>query len=67
MVSLAFAFYLEKRILWRVVLAVLGRTVFTIIPAVKYVWFLGPYVDQNVQQALENAYKAYFFSRNMSV
>jgi hypothetical protein len=52
--TFTFAFYLEKSILRRVVLAVLGRTVFTLIPAVKYAWFLGPYIDQNVQQALAN-------------
>ncbi len=53
-ITFAFAFYLEKSILWRVTLAVLGRTVFMLIPSVKYVWFLGPWIDQNVQQALAN-------------
>lgn len=53
-VTFAFAFYLEKSIFRRVTLAVLGRTVFTLIPAVKYVWFYGPFIDQNVQQALAN-------------
>ena len=53
-VTFAFTFYLEKSILWRVTLAVLGRTVFMLIPTVKYVWFIGPFVDQTVQQALAN-------------
>ena len=52
--TFAFAFYLEKSIFWRVTLAVLGRAVFMLIPAVKYVWFQEPYIDQNVQQALAN-------------
>ena len=53
-VTFAFAFYLEKSVLWRVTLAVLGRTVFMLIPMVKYVWFTGPFVDQTVQQAMAN-------------
>ena len=52
--TFAFAFYVEKSILRRVTLAVLGRTVFMLIPAVKYVWFIEPYIDQNVQNALAN-------------
>jgi hypothetical protein len=53
-VLFAFAFYLEKSILGRLALAVVGRTIFVLIPAVKYAWFLGPYIDQNVQQSLAN-------------
>ncbi len=53
-VTFTFAFYFEKRLLRRVTLAVLGRTVFMLIPTVKYVWFQGPWIDQNAQQALAN-------------
>jgi hypothetical protein len=53
-VTFAFAFYVEKRVLLRVALAVLGRTIFMLIPAVKYVWFQGPWIDMNVQHALAN-------------
>ena len=52
--TFVFVFYFEKGVLRRVTLAVLGRTVYMLIPTVKYVWFTGPFVDQNVQQAMAN-------------
>lgn len=50
--TFAAAFFLEKRISCRVTIAVIGRAVFTLIPAVKYTWFLGPFIDQNMQFSL---------------
>jgi hypothetical protein len=48
------AFFFEKRISWMVALALIGRTVFLLIPNLKYVWFQGTFIDQNVQYALAN-------------
>ena len=53
-VTFAFTFYLEKSILRRVTLAVLGRMIFMLIPTLKYVWYYGPFIDQNVQHAMAN-------------
>jgi hypothetical protein len=53
-VTFVFAFYFEKSVSWRVALAVFARFVFILIPAVKYVWFQGPYIDETIQQALAN-------------
>lgn len=53
-ITYAAAFFSEKRTSWMVALAAMGRTVFLLIPNVKYAWFQGPFVDQHVQYALAN-------------
>ncbi len=51
-ITYAIAFFCETKTLWMVVLAAIGRTVFLLIPNVKYAWFQGTFIDQNVQYAL---------------
>ena len=51
-ITFAAAFFFEKSISGRVAIAVIGRAVFTLIPAVKYTWFLGPFIDQYQQFSL---------------
>jgi hypothetical protein len=51
-ITYAAAFFSERRISWMVALAIIGRTVFLLIPNLKYVWFQGPFIDQHVQYAL---------------
>ena len=48
------AFLAQKRVSILVALAVIGRSVFLLIPNLKYVWFLGTAVDQQRQFALTN-------------
>jgi hypothetical protein len=48
------AFFSERRLSRMVLLAIVGRTVFLLIPNLKYVWFQGPYYDQHMQYALAN-------------
>ena len=48
------AFFFEKKISWMIILAIIGRLVFLIIPNLKYVWFQGPYIDQQWQYVLSN-------------
>ena len=48
------AFFSEKRVSWMIALAVIGRIVFLLVPNLKYVWFQGPWMDQQVQYALAN-------------
>jgi hypothetical protein len=50
----ALAFYSEKKVSWMVTLAVVGRCVFLSIPSLKYVWFQGTAIDQQVQYGLAN-------------
>lgn len=45
-------FSLEKKSLWLVILAILGKTFFLLIPNLKYVWFLGPHIDPHIQYSL---------------
>jgi hypothetical protein len=53
-VTFALTYFLEKRELGLVTLAVVGRTIFMLIPNLKYVWFQGVYTDQQQQYALAN-------------
>lgn len=46
------AFFSENRSLHLVVLAVLGACVFLLVPNLKYVWFLGKYIDQHQQYGM---------------
>lgn len=48
------AFFSEERTSKVVVLAVIGRVVFLLIPNLKYVWFQGIAIDQHVQFSLAN-------------
>ena len=50
----ALAFFSEKRLSLMVVLAVIGRCVFLLIPNLKYVWFQGIWIDQHQQYGLAN-------------
>lgn len=47
-----FAFFSEKKVPWMVALAVIGRSVFLLVPNLKYVWFQGTAIDQHSQYAL---------------
>jgi hypothetical protein len=47
-------FFVEKKIWQMVTIAVTGRVVFLLVPNLKYVWFQGPYIDQDQQYALAN-------------
>jgi len=53
-ITYAIAFFRETKTLRMVVLAAIGRTVFLLIPNLKYVWFQGTFIDQYVQYALAN-------------
>jgi hypothetical protein len=48
----AIAFFSERNTSWMVALAVLVRSVFLLIPNLKYIWFQGVYSDQHGQYAL---------------
>jgi len=48
------AFFSERKPSRMVMLAIIGRTVFLLIPNLKYVWFQGPFIDQHQQYALAN-------------
>jgi hypothetical protein len=51
-VALALTFFSEKRISALVVIAIVSRIVFLLIPNLKYVWFQGVYIDQHQQYNL---------------
>lgn len=53
-ITYAVTFFSEKRTVWMIILAIVGRTVFLLIPNLKYVWFQGTYIDQHAQYALAN-------------
>jgi len=53
-ITYAAAFFSERRTSWMVILAIIGRTIFLLIPNLKYVWFQGVYIDQHTQYALAN-------------
>ena len=48
------AFFCERKLSWMVILAIIGRTLFLLIPNLKYIWFQGPYNDQHTHYALAN-------------
>jgi uncharacterized membrane protein len=48
------AFFYEKKELWLLPLAMMGRTIFLLIPNIKYFWFQGLYIDQWNQYNLAN-------------
>ena len=50
----AMTFFSEKRMTWLVALATICRSVLTLIPNLKYVWFMGRAVDQHRQFSLAN-------------
>ena len=50
----AVAFFSEKKVSWMIVFAVIGRSVFLLIPNLKYVWFQGIWIDQHMQYGLAN-------------
>ena len=50
----AVTFFSERRTSWMIILAIIGRTVFLLIPNLKYVWFQGTAIDQQRQYALTN-------------
>jgi len=50
----ALAFFSEKKVSSMVLLAVIGRFTFLLIPNLKYDWFLGTAIDQHVQYGLAN-------------
>ena len=53
-VTYAVAFFFEKRELWLLPLAMAARTVFLLVPNIKYFWFQGVYIDQWNQYYLAN-------------
>jgi len=53
-VTYSLAFFSEKRISSMIVIAVIGRLVFLMVPNLKYVWFQGIAIDQHQQYALAN-------------
>jgi len=53
-VTYAITFFSEKRSKWMVALAVIGRSVFLLIPSLKYVWFMGRSIDDHRQFAMAN-------------
>ena len=48
------AFFSERNPSWMIILAITGRTMFLLIPNLKYVWFQGTAHDQTAQYALAN-------------
>ena len=50
----ALAFFSEKKVPSMVLLAVIGRFIFLLIPNLKYIWFQGTAIDQQLQYALAN-------------
>jgi len=51
-VTFTLTFFSEKRASLLVVIAVVGRIVFLMIPNLKYAWFQGVYIDQQLQYSL---------------
>jgi hypothetical protein len=51
-VVFAFSFFTEKRLTFCLAFAIIARTVLIALPSIKYVWFQGFYLDQNVQYYL---------------
>jgi hypothetical protein len=50
----ALAFFSEKKVSSMVLLAVVGRVTFLLIPNLKYYWFHGTAIDQHIQYGLAN-------------
>jgi hypothetical protein len=50
----ALVFFSEKKVSSMVLLAVIGRVTFLLIPNLKYNWFLGTAIDQHIQYGLAN-------------
>lgn len=50
----AVTFFSEKKLTSLVAIAIVARIVFLLIPNLKYVWFQGVYLDQNVQYSMAN-------------
>jgi len=50
----ALAFFSEKKVTSMVLLAVIGRFTFLLIPNLKYNWFHGTAIDQHIQYAMAN-------------
>jgi hypothetical protein len=50
----AMAFFSEKKVTSMVLLAVVGRFTFLLIPNLKYDWFVGTAIDQHIQYGLAN-------------
>ena len=53
-ITYTITFFLEKRVKSMVALATLCNLTFSLVPALKYSWFLGVHVDQHVQYRLAN-------------
>jgi hypothetical protein len=53
-VTFTLTFFSEKGELRLVVIAIIGRIVFLLIPNLKYVWFQGVYTDQHTEYNLAN-------------
>jgi len=53
-ITYALAFFSEKKVSLMVALAAICRSVFTLIPNLKYVWFMGRSIDQHLQFGLAN-------------
>jgi hypothetical protein len=51
-VTYALAFFSEKSVPSMVLLAIIGRFIFLLIPNLKYVWFQGTSIDQHLQYSL---------------
>jgi hypothetical protein len=51
-VAFALYFFTEKRLTFCLVSAIITRTILILLPSLKYVWFSGFYLDQNVQYYL---------------
>ncbi|MCW4005724.1 MAG: hypothetical protein NWF04_03895 [Candidatus Bathyarchaeota archaeon] len=47
-----FSFLSEKKLSYLVILAVIGRLIFILVPALKYGWFPGGFIDQQMQYNL---------------
>jgi len=53
-ITYAVTFFSERKVSKMIVLAVIGRFVFHLIPNLKYAWFQGIWIDQHSQYALAN-------------
>jgi len=53
-ITYTLTFFTEKRVNWMIALAVICRSVFLLIPNLKYVWFMGRSIDQHRQFNLAN-------------
>ena len=53
-VTFILAFFSERKVVWQALIAVVSSVTFTLVPDLKYTWFMGVAIDQNMQYSLAN-------------